>query len=94
MQCHKNMSVLSIPHQKKSFCYTCRRRTHNRWHIALNPVVSSNSMTYTNVVSVPTKKHNIHDIHHLNERYLPSYLVIGASLQKSKLHKLRAERKS
>jgi hypothetical protein len=46
------------------------------------------------VVSVPTKKHNIHDIHHLNERYLPSYLVIGASLQKSKLHKLRAERKS
>jgi hypothetical protein len=51
-------------------------------------------MTYVNVVSVHAEKHNIHDIHHLIERYLPSYLVIGAWLQKSKLQKVKAESKS
>jgi hypothetical protein len=57
-------------------------------------VVSSNDMTYTNVISVPVENYNIHDIHHPIERYLPSYLVVGALLPKSKLHKVRVERKS
>jgi hypothetical protein len=51
-------------------------------------------MTYANVVSVPTEKYNIYDIHHPMERYLPSYLVVGASLQKSKLQKVNAKSKS
>jgi hypothetical protein len=33
-------------------------------------------------------------MHHPMERYRPSYLVVGASLQKSKLHKVKAESKS
>jgi hypothetical protein len=57
-------------------------RTCSRWQLALIPVVSSSGMTYTNVASIPTEVHNVHDIHHPTERYLPSYLVIGASLQK------------
>jgi hypothetical protein len=46
MQCHDIMSVLSVPHQKKSFYHTYRRRMYNRWQIRLNPVVSSNDTTY------------------------------------------------
>jgi hypothetical protein len=88
MQCHEDMWVLSVP--KKTFV------THigGVWHITLNHVVSSNDMTYTNVVIVPTENYNIHDIHHPIERYLTSYLVVGVLLPKSKLHKVRAERKS
>jgi hypothetical protein len=46
------------------------------------------------MVNVPIEKHNIHDIYIPMERYLPSYLVVGASLQKSKLQKVKAESKS
>jgi hypothetical protein len=66
----------------------------SQWQFALIPVVSSSSMTYANVVSIPTEKYNIHGIHHLTERYLPSYYVVDASLQKSKLQKAKAESKS
>jgi hypothetical protein len=56
MQDHDNMSVLCMPHQKKDFA-KYRWCTHSRWQFALIPVVSSNSMTYTNVVSVPAEKY-------------------------------------
>jgi hypothetical protein len=46
------------------------------------------------MVSVPAEEHNIHDIHHQTERNLTSYLVVGASLHKSKLQKVKAESKS
>jgi hypothetical protein len=36
----------------------------------------------------------VRDSHHLVGGYLPSYLFIGASLQKSKLQKVKAESKS
>jgi hypothetical protein len=45
--------------KRKTFA-TYRWCTYNRWQIILIPVVSSNDMTYENVVSVTTKKHNIH----------------------------------
>jgi hypothetical protein len=35
-----------------------RWHTYSRWQIALIPVVSSNSMTYANMVSVPAEEHN------------------------------------
>ncbi len=59
MRDHDKMSVLYVPHQKKSFA-KYRRRTHSLWHFTLIPVVSSSGMTYANVVSVPIK--NIIDI--------------------------------
>jgi hypothetical protein len=66
------MSVLYVPHQKKSFA-KYRWRTYNQWQIALIPVVSSRGMTYTNVVTVPTEKHiYIYDIHHyLSPKWCP-----------------------
>jgi hypothetical protein len=66
----------------------------NWWQFTLIPVVSSSGMTYANVFSVPAQEYNIHDIHHPTERYLPSYLFVGASFQKCKLHKVIAENKS
>jgi hypothetical protein len=39
------MSARSVPHQRKTFT-TYRWRTYNRWQFALNPMVSSNDMTY------------------------------------------------
>jgi hypothetical protein len=46
------------------------------------------------MVSVPVEKHRIHDIHHLTEEYLSSYIVIDSSLPKGKLHEVNAESKS
>jgi hypothetical protein len=46
MQCQENMSIISVPHQKKTFCHIYRWHTHNWWEITLNPIVSSNDMTY------------------------------------------------
>jgi hypothetical protein len=57
MQCHANVSVLSVPHQRKAFA-TYRWRTHSQWQFVLIPVVSSNDTTYENVVSIPAEKHN------------------------------------
>jgi hypothetical protein len=70
MQDHDNTLVLYVPHQKKSFAQYIWRR-YSRWQIALIPVVSSSGMTYANVGSVPTEKHNIYDIHyHLSPTHL------------------------
>jgi hypothetical protein len=59
MQFHDNMSVLSIPHQKKKAFATYRWRMHSQWQFTLIPMVSSNKMTYTIMVSIP-----VEDIHH------------------------------
>jgi hypothetical protein len=83
------MSVLSIPPQKEKLAQYIGR-TYSQWQFALIPIVSSSGMTYANMISVPAEKHNIHGIHHPTEGYLPSYLVVGASLQKSKLQKVKA----
>jgi hypothetical protein len=48
---------------KKSFV-KYRWRTYNRWQFTLIPVVSSSGMTYANVVSVPTEKHNRYRYNH------------------------------
>jgi hypothetical protein len=69
---HDNMSVIFIPHQKKSFYHTYKWSTHSRWQFTLNPVVSSNDTTYGNVVSVPIEKYNIHMI------YITTYPPSGA----------------
>jgi hypothetical protein len=45
--------------KRKTFA-TYRWCTYNRWQIVLIPVVSSNDMTYENMVSVTIKNHNIH----------------------------------
>jgi hypothetical protein len=87
------MLDIYVPHQKKKVA-KYRWRMYNRWQFALTPMVSSSDMTYENVVSVPVEKHNIHDIHHPMERYLPSYLGVCASLQESKLQKVKVESKS
>jgi hypothetical protein len=57
MRDHDKMLVLYVPHQKKSFT-KYRWRTYNRWKIALITLVSSNGMTYANMVSVPAEEHN------------------------------------
>jgi hypothetical protein len=57
MRDHDKMLILYVPHQKKSFA-KYRWRTYNEWQITLIPVVSSSGMTYSNVVSIPAKKHN------------------------------------
>jgi hypothetical protein len=49
--------ILYVPHQKKSLT-KYRWHTHNRWQIILIPVVSSTSMTYANIVSIPAEEHN------------------------------------
>jgi hypothetical protein len=65
------MSVLYVPHQKKSFVkYRCH--TYCRWQIALIPVVSSSGMTYTKVVSVTVEEHNRY------MTYIITYLPSGA----------------
>jgi hypothetical protein len=51
------MSVLYVPHQKKSFI-KYKWRTYSWWQIALIPVVSFSGMAYENVVSVPAEEHN------------------------------------
>jgi hypothetical protein len=74
-----NVSALYVPHQKKRLA-KYRWCTCSQWQFVLNPVVSFSGMTYTNVVSIPAEEHNIHELHHPTERYLHSYLVVGASL--------------
>jgi hypothetical protein len=54
MRYHDNISVLHVPHQKKSFA-KYRWCTYSLWQIALTLVVSSIGMTYANVVSVPAE---------------------------------------
>jgi hypothetical protein len=51
------MLVLYVPHEKKAFA-KYRWRMHSQWQIALIPVVSCSSMTYTIMVSIPIEKHN------------------------------------
>jgi hypothetical protein len=46
-----NISALYVPHQKKKGA-KYRWRMCSRWKITLIPMVSSNDMTYSNVVSV------------------------------------------
>jgi hypothetical protein len=52
-----NMSVLYVPHQKKRLT-KYRWRAYSRWENTLIPIVSSNGMTYANVITVPTEEHN------------------------------------
>jgi hypothetical protein len=52
-----NMSALYVPHQKKKGD-KYRWRMCSQWQNVLIPVVSSNGMTYANVVSVPAEEHN------------------------------------
>jgi hypothetical protein len=63
MQDHNKVPIIYVPHQKKSFV-KYRWRTYNRWQFTLIPVVSSSGMTYANVVSVPTEKHNRYRYNH------------------------------
>jgi hypothetical protein len=72
--------IHSLPKEKRLTKY--RWRTCSRWQFALISIVSSSGMTYINVVSIHAEVHNIYDIHHPIERYLPYYLVVGVSLQK------------
>jgi hypothetical protein len=67
-----NMSDLYIPHQKKKVT-KYRWCMYSRWQIALILVVSSNDITYINIVSVPTEEHNIyiHIHHHLSPKWCP-----------------------
>jgi hypothetical protein len=65
------MPVLYIPHQKKRFTKYIWR-TYNRWQITLIPVVSSSSMTYANMFSVPAEEHNRYMI------YITTYPPSGA----------------
>jgi hypothetical protein len=57
MQDHDKMSVLYVPHQKKSFA-KYRWRMYSRWQIALIPIVSSSGMTDANMISIPVEEHN------------------------------------
>jgi hypothetical protein len=50
--------VSPIRSSPKEFFFTYRWRTYSWWQFALTPVVSSNDMTYENVVSVPAEEHN------------------------------------
>jgi hypothetical protein len=80
MRDHDKMLVLYVPHQKKSFT------KYRWWQITLIPVVSSNGMTYTNVVSVPTKKSQIY------MSYITTYLPSGVyvfNIARASLHTLR-----
>jgi hypothetical protein len=63
MQCHANMSVLSVPHQKRKTFATYRWCTHSPWQFALILMVSSNETTYAIMISIPTEEHNIHIWH-------------------------------
>jgi hypothetical protein len=85
MQDHDNMSVLYVPHQKKTFA-KYRWRTYNWWQIALVPEVSSSGMTYTNVVSVPTEGHDRY------MKYITTYPLSDAhafNATRTTLHMLR-----
>jgi hypothetical protein len=70
MQNHDNMPVLYVPHQKKTFA-KYRWRTHSQWRITLILVVSSNGMTYANVVSITAEEHNRYI------RYITTYSPCG-----------------
>jgi hypothetical protein len=79
------MPVLYVPYQKKAFA-KYKWRTYNRWQLTLIPVVSSSSMTYANVVSVPAKEHNRY------MTYITTYPLIGArtfNATRTALHMLR-----
>jgi hypothetical protein len=85
MQCHDNMSVLSVPHQKKllpnidGVCIV-----GGKMHLSLLLVLTRQS--YAIVVSVPTKEHNIH------MTYITTYPPSGArgfNAARTALHTLR-----
>jgi hypothetical protein len=59
MQCHDNMSVLSIPHKKKLLPNIDGVRiVGGKMH--LSPLSVLTRQSYAIVVSVPTEEHNIH----------------------------------
>jgi hypothetical protein len=79
------ISVIYVPHQKKSFA-KYRWRTYNWWQITLIPVVSSNDMTYVNMVSIPAEEHNRYMTYIIT---YPSSGIRAFNAARTALHTLR-----
>jgi hypothetical protein len=79
------MSVLYVPHQNKSFA-KYRWCMYNRWQITLKHVVSSNGMTYANMVNIPPEEYNRY------MTYITTYPPSGAcvfNVARTALHTLQ-----
>jgi hypothetical protein len=91
MQCHDNISVLSVPQQRKAFA-TYRWRMHCWWQFSLNPVVSSNDTTYETWLAYLLKSTIIYDInHHLSPKWRHAFNAARTTLHmlRERIHILR-----